>query len=329
MVKKPKDVHLHFTDEQELRYGENPHQKGAFFKDPHCTDPLAIQNFKQLQGKELSFNNIQDMSAAINAISQLGGEEPACVIIKHTDPCGAAIAQEITVAFDRAWAGDPLAPFGGIVIFNRQVDAIVAELLGNKFIEVLLAPEVTSTALEVFSQKKDMRVLQNPALQNPFLSKESVFRQVRGGILVQEPDLKEVKEDDLLVVTEKELTKEQICDLLFAWKIAKVSRSNAVILAKDRMLIGTGAGQKDRKTCCDICVKIAGDRAGEAVAASDAFFPFRDGPDTLIRAGVVAIIQPGGSIRDKESIDACNEAGVAMVYTSHDPKNKMIRGFRH
>lgn len=324
-------MRLHLTKGIELRYGENPHQKGWFFQDQKSDDPLAIQNFEQLHGKQLSFNNILDMDGAIYAISHFGGKEPVCVIVKHSNPCGLAIRDNIIDAFKAAWdEGDSLAAFGGIIAVNRTVDDDLArEMLKNKFFEVLLAPQITVSALELFQTKKNLRILVNPVLETPELPGGLDYKKVRGGILVQEMDSHEVKAEDLSVVTNIKPTEEQIKEMLCAWRICKVSKSNAIVLTKNQTLIASGVGQQDRMRCCQLAVEKAKGRAQGCVAASDAFFPFRDGPDILIKAGIKAIIQPGGSIRDQETIDACNEAGIAMVFTSSNPKEKMIRCFRH
>lgn len=325
-------MRLHLTKGVELRYGENPHQRGWFYEVLAKNDPLAIQNFKQLHGKQLSFNNILDMDGAIYVISHFGGKEPVCVIVKHSNPCGLAIRDDILDAYMAAWnLGDPLAAFGSIIAVNRTVDEQLARemLADNKFFEVLLAPNITVNALELLQTKKNLRVLINPALETPELPRGLDFKRVRGGMLVQEIDVHEVSEKDIKVATKVKPTEEQVKEMLFAWKVCKVSKSNSVVLTKNRTLIASGVGQQDRMRCCQLAVDKAKDRAKNCVAASDAFFPFRDGPDILIKAGVKAIIQPGGSIRDQQTIDACNEAGIAMVYTSKDPKKSMIRGFRH
>jgi len=334
---KGQALELKFGKGKKLRYGENPHQKGWFYEGEGVRDQLAIQKFKQLQGKELSFNNYLDIDAAVNALSQVGGKEVACVVIKHTNPAGFAVGKTIDEAYEKAWdGGDPLAAFGGVVGLNRPVDRGLAKnlLIGKKgeknFFEVLLAPSVDKEALEILYERKDLRVLVNPALKNPKFSNEKDFKKIRGGILYQEPNNYEASEESLKIVTKKKPTKKQIQDLLFAWKAVKVCRSNAICLVKDQILISSGVGQQDRKEACKIAVAkaIDPDRGKTkstplgSVAASDAFFPFSDGPELLIKAGVKAIIQPGGSIRDQETIDLCNRHNVAMVFTG-------IRSFSH
>ena len=321
---------------QKLRYGENPHQKGWFEPDSNI-DPLAIQNFNQIQGKELSFNNYLDIDAAVFALSQVGGKKPACVIIKHTNPTGFSVKESIENVYESAWyEGDPLAAFGGVIGLNRSINENLAKqmLVGKnkerKFFEVLLAPSIDKDALKLLATRKYLRVLINPALKNPKPSINRDFKKIRGGILYQDSDVNEIREKNLKVVTKKKPTKKQIKDLLFAWKAVKLCKSNAVSLVKNQTLIASGVGQQDRKESCKIAVMKARDLSRgkskstplDSVAASDAFFPFPDGPRILIDAGVKAIIQPGGSVRDQETINLCNKKGISMVFTS-------TRSFRH
>lgn len=307
----------------ETRYGENPHLEGAFYNDPSEKDVLAIQNFKKLQGKEISFNNLLDASSAILTLSELGGKEPACVIIKHGNPCGAAYGENTRETFLRAWhKGDSLAAFGGIIGINREVNKNLSKLMVKNFFEVLIAPKIKKEAIKIFSQKPNLIILVNPALKNPRPSKALDFKKIRGGFLIQEPDLKKITEKDLKVITKTEPTKKQIKDLLFAWKICKVSKSNAIVLAKNETLISSSVGQQDRKRACQLAVTKAGKHAKNTVAASDGFFPFSDGPATLIKAGIKAIIQPGGSIRDQETVGLCNKCRIPVVFTN-------IRCFKH
>lgn len=306
-----------------LRYGENPHQKAVFYIDPKAQDFLAIQNFKKNQGREFSFNNILDINAAIEALSEIESGKPSCVIIKHGNPCGAAYGKNIKEAFFRAWyGGDSLAAFGGIIGVNREVEKNLAEIMSKKFFDILVAPKIKKDASEIFLQKPKLLIIVNSDLKNPKPSKYLDFRKVRGGFLVQEPDLKKITEKELNIVTKAKPTQKQIRDLLFAWKICKISKSNAIILVKDETLISSGVGQQDRKRACRLATEKAGKRARGAVAASDGFFPFSDGPEILIRADVKAIIQPGGSIRDKETIELCDKYKIPMVFTN-------IRCFKH
>ncbi|MBU4299147.1 hypothetical protein KJ636_03835 [Patescibacteria group bacterium] len=306
-----------------LRYGENPHQKGVFYLDPKDKDFLAIKNFKKIQGKEFSFNNILDIQGVIDTLCEIENKRPACVIVKHSNPCGAAYGKDIKEAFFRAWyKGDSLAAFGGIIGVNREVNKDLAKMMTRFFFEILVAPEIKKEALEIFCQKPKLIILTNSNLEKPRHSEEFDFRKVRGGFLIQEPDLKKIRENNLKLVTKAKLTEKQIKDLIFAWKICKVSKSNAIILAKDETLISSGVGQQDRKRACRLAVEKDGKRARGAVVASDGFFPFPDGPEILIRAGVKAIIQPGGSIRDKETINLCDKYKIPMVFTG-------IRCFKH
>ena len=318
------DFSINFGDAKKLRYGENPHQRGWFYgTDDAAGDPLAISKFQILQGKELSYNNYLDMDGALFALSHLGGGNPACVIVKHTNPCGAARREGIAEAYRAAWYdGDPLAAFGSVMAVNREVGAPLAEKMIENFFEILLAPSVTEEAKQVFSKKPNIRVLVNPALRNPAPPTGFHMHKVRGGMLVQDADTKEVTKAMLKTVTKRAPTDEEINDLLFAWAVCRSTKSNTVVAAKNETLIASGAGQQDRKRCAELCVFKGEGRIKGATAASDAFFPFRDGLDILTKAGVSAIIQPGGSVKDKEVIAAADEAGIAMVFSG-------VRAFRH
>ena len=286
-------------------------------------DPLAIQKFQFLQGKELSYNNYLDMDGALFAISRLGSAEAGCVIVKHTNPCGAALRKTVEEAYQAAWyEGDPLAAFGGVMGVDREVDVPLAEKMIQNFFEVLLAPSVTEEAKAVFAKKPNIRVMINPALQNSAPSGASQMHKVRGGILVTTADNADVTAESLKTVTMRVPTPAEVEDMLFAWAICRSSKSNTVVAAKDKTLIASGVGQQDRKRCAELCVSKAGERMKGSVAASDAFFPFRDATDVLIQAGVTAIIQPGGSVRDQESFAACDEANVTMVLSG-------TRAFKH
>ncbi|OGY28340.1 MAG: bifunctional phosphoribosylaminoimidazolecarboxamide formyltransferase/IMP cyclohydrolase [Candidatus Woykebacteria bacterium RBG_19FT_COMBO_43_10] len=322
-----------FGDSTKLRYGENPHQKGWFHKE-NTTDPLAIQKFKQLQGKELSFNNYLDISSVIDTLSEMGTKNPACVIVKHGSPSGGAVSPNIRKAYENAWyGGDTLASFGGIIGINREVNVGLATQMtkNKKFFEVLVAANVSKEAQRILEKRKKLTVLLNKALEKPRINRGSDFKSVRGGVIEQDFDSKQITVKDLKVVSKKKPNKKQIEDLLFAWKMVKVSKSNAITIVKNQTLISSGVGQQDRKEACRISVFKATDSArGKnnnstpvgAVAATDAFFPFPDGPEILIKAGIKAISQPGGSIRDQETIDLCNKHGVTMVFTG-------IRAFKH
>lgn len=315
---------LHLRDGRSLRYGENPQQDAVAWVSAEVDDPLALHRFEQVQGKALSYNNLLDADGALMALSLLGGDFPAAVIVKHTNPCGAAFGATAAEAFERAWAGDPLAAFGGIVALNRPLDSAFAAALGrDRFVEVLLAPAVEADAAQVLATRKNMRVLVNPALAFPVPSEADEMRSVRGGMLVQSADTHRLDVDALPVVTRLAPSPPQRRDLWMAWQICRASRSNAVSLVRDGMLVGNGVGQQDRLTACRIAVEKAGERARGAVAASDAFFPFPDGPAVLADAGVASVMQPGGSVRDQETIDLLSERGVSMVFTQG------IRAFRH
>lgn len=306
-----------------LRYGENPQQTGRYYPLEGNDDPLALHRFHQHQGKEISYNNLLDADAALYALSLLGDVRPAAVIVKHTNPCGAAFGPDIADAFARACEGDPLAAFGGITAVNRPIDRMTAELGIERFFEVLLAPSVDEEARDLLDARKNLRVLTNPALLHPSLPHGPEVRSVRGGLLVQDCDRHDLDFKSLRVVTEKEPTESQRDDLWMAWQICRASRSNAVTLVRDHVLVGNGVGQQDRVGACRIAVDKAGARAHGAAAASDAFFPFPDGPELLAQAGVAAIVHPGGSIRDRDTIDRMNQLGVAMLVTDG------IRCFRH
>jgi phosphoribosylaminoimidazolecarboxamide formyltransferase/IMP cyclohydrolase len=307
---------------EKLRYGENPHQEAAFYVDQNKT-PGALATARQLQGKALSYNNIADSDAALECVRQF--KEPACVIVKHANPCGVAIAEDIQTAYERAFTTDPTSAFGGIIAFNRPLDKKTAKLIiDQQFVEVIVAPSIDDGALSVTAAKKNVRVLETGEwMENtePGLD----YKKVSGGLLVQSTDLGVVSENDLKVVTDKSPDAKQIADLLFAWQVAKFVKSNAIIFCKDGMTIGVGAGQMSRIYSTKIAAIKAADEGlttRGSVLASDAFFPFRDGIDAAAEHGISAIIQPGGSMRDDEVIAAANEHGLAMVFTG-------MRHFRH
>ena len=306
----------------DMRYGENPHQNAAFYTE---ANPAAgcIAAGKQLQGKELSYNNIGDSDAALECVKAFA--EPACVIVKHANPCGVAIGDNIGDAYNRAFATDPTSAFGGIIAFNRALDATTAKtIIVRQFVEVIIAPEVTDDARTVLAEKKNVRVLEVGQWQNP-VSTGLDYKRVVAGLLIQDRDTGIITEQDLKVVTKNAPTGQQVKDLLFAWKVAKFVKSNAIVYCKNGQTIGVGAGQMSRV----YSAKIAGIKAADenlevkgSVMASDAFFPFRDGLDQASEAGIAAVIQPGGSMRDDEVIAAADEHGIAMVFTG-------MRHFRH
>lgn len=303
---------------QDLRYGENPHQRAAFYREA-VLDERGVADAKKLQGKELSFNNILDLEAALQLARDL--EEPAAVIIKHTNPCGAAIEKNLKSAFLLAHECDPVSAFGSVVGLNRTVDGAVAEEITKGFVEAIIAPKFNEQALGVFSKKENLRLLELPAWGRQ--EKVGVdTRKVVGGLLLQSQDAARLTLDDLRVVSEQHPEEELLSSLLFAWKVARLVKSNAIVLARGGATVGVGAGQMSRVDATRLAIMKAGERARGSVLASDAFFPFRDVVDEAARAGIEAIIQPGGSIRDAESIAAANEHGLIMVFTG-------IRHFRH
>ena len=309
---------------QKLRYGENPHQTGEFYEtEDGANDPLAIGKFQYLQGKELSYNNYLDMDGALYALSHLGGARAACVIVKHTNPCGASRRENVSDAYQAAWyEGDPLAAFGGVMAVNREVDGALAGKMTENFFEIMMAPSVTEDAKTVFAKKPNIRVMVNPALASPAPSSANHFHKIRGGVLVQSADTKEVTKETLKVATKRAPSEAEVNDLLFAWAVCRSTKSNTVVAAKGETLIASGAGQQDRKRCAELCVSKGGEKMKGAVAASDAFFPFPDALEVLINAGVTAVIQPGGSVNDAKVIEAADKAGIAMVFTG-------VRAFRH
>jgi phosphoribosylaminoimidazolecarboxamide formyltransferase/IMP cyclohydrolase len=307
---------------EKLRYGENPHQQAAFYVDQQAA-PGSLAAARQIQGKALSYNNIADSDAAVECVKQFAN--PACVIVKHANPCGVAVASDILEAYEKAFKTDPTSAFGGIIAFNRPLDADTARaIIDRQFVEVIIAPEIATAAAEVCAAKKNVRVLETGKWSGSFAGGFD-FKKVSGGLLVQTSDHGVITADDLKVVTEKAPTPEQIQDMLFAWTVVKYVKSNAIIFCKDNMTIGVGAGQMSRVYSTKIAAIKAADEGlevGGSVMASDAFFPFRDGIDAAAETGMSAIIQPGGSMRDEEVIQAANEHGLAMVFTG-------MRHFRH
>lgn len=318
----PRTFNTQFQKAQDMRYGENPHQNAAFYID---NDPkeASVSTAQQVQGKALSFNNIADTDAALECAKAF--QDPVCVIVKHANPCGVAVATNITEAYESAYSTDPTSAFGGIIAFNRELDAGTAQrIIDRQFVEVIIAPSVSDEAKATLARKPNVRVLvcgDLPRLSVP----EYDYKRVTGGLLVQDRDLGQIVEADLKIVSDRVPTEAQMNDLQFAWKVAKYVKSNAIVYCKDGMTIGVGAGQMSRV----YSAKIAGIKAGDeglevkgSVMASDAFFPFRDGIDAAAAAGITAIIHPGGSMRDDEIIAAANEHNISMVFTG-------MRHFRH
>ncbi len=322
-IQFPDTLNLQYYHTQSMRYGENPHQNAAFYTEK-TAESGTIAAATQLQGKELSYNNIADADAALECVKSFT-QHPTCVIVKHANPCGVAEAKDLFTAYDLAYATDPTSAFGGIIAFNRDLDEKTAtEIVKRQFVEVIIAPVISAQAKTVLADKKNIRVLEcggwnkenKPALD---------FKRVASGLLVQDKDFGQITKDDIKIVSKRQPTEQQIADLLFAWKVAKFVKSNAIVYCKNGQTIGVGAGQMSRV----YSAKIAGIKAADeglvvsgSAMASDAFFPFRDGIDAAAEAGITAIIQPGGSMRDNEVIEAADEHDIAMVFTG-------MRHFRH
>ena len=315
--KYPEKFTITFDKVQELRYGENPHQSAAFYKGMNPQYSLA--NAKQLHGKELSYNNIQDGNAAIEILKDFEGQ-PAVVGLKHMNPCGVGIGKTIEEAWDKAYEADPVSIFGGIVAFNEPIHATVAEKLSKIFLEIIIAPAFDEDAFEILSKKKNIRLMQ----LDTSLEVNDIYKvtNVNDGLLVQDIDDHKITAEDLRCVTNRKPTEEELEQLLFAWKVVKHVKSNAIVLVKDNMTIGVGAGQMNRVGAAKIAIEQAGEKAKGSIMSSDAFFPMPDTVEEAVKAGVTAIIQPGGSIKDQLSIDVCNEHGIAMVFTG-------VRHFKH
>jgi phosphoribosylaminoimidazolecarboxamide formyltransferase / IMP cyclohydrolase len=318
----PRTFNTQLIKAQEMRYGENPHQKAAFYVEKNSIN-ASIATAKQLQGKELSYNNVADTDAALETVKSF--TEPACVIVKHANPCGVAIAANIREAYDLAYATDSESAFGGIIAFNRELDSDTAQaIIDRQFVEVIIAPSVSHAAIEVLKSKQNLRLLVCgvwSADNNLSLD----YKRVNGGLLVQDRDIGMITRDDLKIVSRRAPTENELRDLLFAWKVAKFVKSNAIVYAKNLQTIGVGAGQMSRVNSARIATikaEHADLQVKGSVMASDAFFPFRDGIDNAATVGITAVIQPGGSMRDEEVIAAANEHDIAMVFTG-------MRHFRH
>jgi phosphoribosylaminoimidazolecarboxamide formyltransferase/IMP cyclohydrolase len=325
----PPELTIPLRKVQELRYGENPHQQAAFYRYPGFTEP-SIATARQLHGKELSYNNLLDCDAALELVKEFANDRPACVIIKHTNPCGVAVADSLPDAVERARLADPVSAFGGIMALNRPVDAATAEKITapNTFFECLIAPAFSPEALPVLTEKKkwgaNLRLLEVGELTPP---KEGlILRGLTGSVLMQTRDVQLLSSDPageaVRVVTQRAPTPQEMEQLLFAWKVVKHVKSNAIVLARDWVIVGVGAGQMNRVQSVRLAAEAAGERAKGAVLASDAFFPFPDNVEVAAMAGVTAIIQPGGSVKDQEVIAAADRLGLAMVFTG-------MRHFRH
>src|SRR5699024_2766780 len=313
----PENYTVTYEKVQSLRYGENPHQEAAFYKKP-IESPMSLTSAKQRHGKELSYNNIQDANAALGIIADY--DRPAAVAVKHMNPCGIGMAEDLNTAFSKAYDGDPVSIFGGIVACNRTIDVDTAKQLSGIFLEIIIAPAFTDEAFMILTNKKNIRLLELKMDEAKINSHK--LTSVNGGILVQDNDDKEISRNNLTFPTEKKPTETELDDLLFAWKAVKHVKSNAIVLANDMQTIGVGAGQMNRVGAARIALEQAGDKAKGAALASDAFFPMPDTAKEAAKAGVAAIIQPGGSKRDQDSIDMCDQYGVVMVFTG-------ARHFKH
>ncbi|MBN1595084.1 bifunctional phosphoribosylaminoimidazolecarboxamide formyltransferase/IMP cyclohydrolase [candidate division FCPU426 bacterium] len=323
----PDVIRFTFHKQQALRYGENPHQQAAFYRQVLNTagaSEASVSSAKQLHGKELSFNNIIDIQAALEPVKDF--TEPAACIIKHTNPCGLAVGKDITEAFNKALAADAVSAFGGIVGLNRPCTAGIVDAMKDIFMECIIAPGFEPEALESLQNRKNIRLLETglPGKNGKGLQswQEMDLKRVTGGLLLQDWDRGMAAEGDLKVVTRRKPTEAEMLDLLFAWKVCKHVKSNAILLAKEGVTVGVGPGQTNRVGAAEIAVRMAGPKAKGSVLASDAFFPFRDGIDAAAKAGVTAVIQPGGSVKDEEVIAAANEHQIAMVFTG-------MRHFKH
>ncbi|WP_028778369.1 bifunctional phosphoribosylaminoimidazolecarboxamide formyltransferase/IMP cyclohydrolase [Shimazuella kribbensis] len=311
---------LTFTYEKvsSLRYGENPHQQASYYKDALAKSDQLV-SAKQLQGKELSYNNIQDANAALEIVKEFA--EPAVVAVKHMNPCGVAVGETLLEAYQRTYEADPVSIFGGIIATNQTVDAVTASKMREIFLEIIIAPSFSEEAQQILSEKKNLRLLELPFSSNESISTWKTT-SIDGGILVQEQDSEKITREMCTVATDRNPTDAEWDELLFAWKVVKHVKSNAIVLTKDNRTIGVGAGQMNRVGAAEIAIRQAADNANGAVLASDAFFPMSDTLEKAAAAGIRAIIQPGGSIRDSESIEAANKHGIAMVFTG-------VRHFKH
>jgi phosphoribosylaminoimidazolecarboxamide formyltransferase/IMP cyclohydrolase len=318
----PRTFNIQFIKAQDMRYGENPHQRAAFYVEANPSE-ASVATARQLQGKALSFNNVADTDAALECVKPF--QEPACVIVKHANPCGVAVGNDILEAYNRAFQTDPTSAFGGIIAFNRELDGKTAQaIVDRQFVEVIIAPSVSQEASDIVAAKPNVRLLECGQWERKRVQSFD-YTRVNGGLLVQDRDLGMIDAAQLKIVTQRQPTEQEIRDLLFCWEVAKYVKSNAIVYARNGQTIGIGAGQMSRV----YSAKIAGIKAADeglevagSVMASDAFFPFRDGIDAAASAGITAVIQPGGSMRDQEVIDAADEHGIAMVFTG-------MRHFRH
>ncbi len=315
----PETLSLTFEKAQEMRYGENPHQKAVFYKEVGA-NVGCITSAKQLHGKELSYNNINDINGALELLKEF--EQPTAVAVKHANPCGVASSDSIYDAYMKTYEADPVSIYGGILALNREIDAATAEEIHKIFLEIIIAPSFTEEALRILAQKKNLRLMQLDNISAKLPAGTYDMKKVAGGLLVQNYNNELINLDDLKIVTEVRPTAQQIEDMIFAMTVVKHTKSNGIALAKNKQSLGIGPGQTNRIMAAKIAIEYAGDRANGAVMASDAYFPFNDCVEAAAAAGIKAIVQPGGSVRDQESIDACNKHGIAMVFTG-------MRHFKH
>lgn len=315
----PNQYTITFEKSDEMRYGENPHQKATFYKSA-IPVPGSLSEAVQLNGKELSYNNIADTDATISCLKEFS--EPTVVAVKHANPCGVGSGHSIYQAWQKAYEADPVSIFGGIVAANREIDEKTAEEMSKIFLEVIIAPSYSKAALNILCAKKNLRILTLSGIDSPIPEGEKNFKRVIGGLLVQDHDTDTLQENDIKVVTKAQPSPEMLADMMFAMKVVKHVKSNGIVVVKDLQTIGVGPGQTNRVGAAQIALSFAGEKAKGAVMGSDAFFPFRDCVDVAHQKGVTTIVQPGGSMRDQESIDACDEYGIAMVFTGR-------RHFKH
>ena len=322
-TKFPRTLTMQLSRLQDMRYGENPHQAAAFYREPDALQ-VTIASARLVQGKEMSYNNVSDADAALESVKAFP-EGPACVIVKHANPCGVAVGSTLTDAYERAFKTAPTSAFGGIIAFNRILDgALAKEIISRQFVEVIIAPDIDASARSALAGKPNVRVLLTGELSGEEPARLD-FKRVAGGLLVQDHDVGRVATSELNCVTKRQPTEQELVDLLFAWRVVKYVKSNAIVYCRDQSTIGIGAGQMSRVYSARLAAIKAGDEGLEVVGsvmASDAFFPFRDGIDSAAKGGVMAVVQPGGSVRDEEVIAAADEYGISMVFSG-------MRHFRH
>ena len=316
----PETITFTYEKAQDLRYGENPHQKAVFYKEIGDFSG-TLTAAEQLWGRELSYNNINDANGALDTLKEFG-DVPCAVAVKHANPCGVGVGQTILDAYQNAYNADPVSIFGGIVALNRCCDHLTATEISKIFLEIVIAPSYTDEALKILEQKKNIRIMRLPEIMRPNESSMQDFKKVAGGLLVQDLNCSLLPDAELKVVTERQPTEKEMETMLFAWRVVKHTKSNGIVLAKENRTVGVGPGQTNRITALELAIKYAGENAKGSVMASDAYFPFDDCVKAAMDAGITAIIQPGGSIRDQDSIDSCNKAGIAMVFTG-------MRHFKH